>query len=288
MIGSPRTPVRLLHLTDPHLFGDESRAIYGVTTAVSFRKVLAEAFAHGTPRPAAILVTGDIADDHTAAAYANFSRALQPCGVPVFCLPGNHDEPGLMADLVDGGGYQYGGTAEFGAWGAVFIDTHVPGRPEGRVDPAELRRLGAALAAFGERPILVALHHPPLPVGSAWLDGVGLRDADTFLRVIERFPAVRVVLGGHVHQAFEQQYGRALVLATPSTCAQFTPRTERCVMDMRPPGYRWLELLPDGKVRTEVKWLRDWVVAGRPPDDRFSLMGEDVRPTPTQASLSGP
>jgi Icc protein len=78
-----------------------------------------------------------------------------------------------------------------------------------------------------------------------------------------------VVLGGHVHQVFEQQHHHALVLATPSTCAQFTPHTERCVMDLKPPGYRWLTLLPDGRIDTEVKWLQDWVVTDRPPDDRF-------------------
>jgi Icc protein len=269
MIGSPSTSVRLLQVTDPHLFGDEARKIYGVTTAVSLRKVLAEAFAPGTPRPAAILVTGDIADDHSAAAYDNFRRALRPYGLPVFCLPGNHDEPGLMVDLVDGDGFQYGGTAEFGAWGAVFIDTHVHGRPEGRVEQTELSRLESALHAFGDRPILVCLHHPPLPVGSTWLDGVGLRNASELLAVIERYPTVRAVLGGHVHQAFERRHGHALVLATPSTCAQFTPLTAHCVMDLRPPGYRWLELLPDGQLRTEVSWLQDWDVTDRPPDDRF-------------------
>jgi len=269
MAGSPHAPARLLQVTDPHLFGDESQTIYGVTTAVSFRKVLAEAFAPGTPRPDAILVTGDIADDHTAAAYANFRRALQPYGLPVYCLPGNHDEPDLMTGLVNSDGFQYGGTAEFGAWSAVFIDTHVHGRPEGRVIPAELARLEAALASFGERPVLVCLHHPPLPVGSAWLDGVGLRNASEFLAVIERHPAVRVVLGGHVHQSFEQVQRGVLMLATPSTCAQFTPLTERCVMDLKPPGYRRLTLLPDGTVQTEVRWLQDWAVTDRPPDDRF-------------------
>jgi 3',5'-cyclic-AMP phosphodiesterase len=269
MAVTSHAPVRLLQVTDPHLFGDEAQTIYGVTTAVSFRKVLAEAFAPGTPRPDAILVTGDIADDHTAAAYANFRRALQPYGLPVHCLPGNHDEPGLMTGLVNSDGFQYGGTAEFGAWSAVFIDTHVHGRPEGRVEPSELARLDAALASSGERPVLVCLHHPPLPVGSAWLDGVGLRNASEFLAVIERHPTVRVVLGGHVHQSFERVHRGVLMLATPSTCAQFTPRTERCVMDLKPPGYRWLTLLPDGTVQTEVRWLQDWVVTDRPPDDRF-------------------
>ena len=270
MIGQRGVPVRLLHVTDPHLFGDESRRIYGVQTALSFRRVLDEALGQGSgPRPAAILATGDIADDHSAEAYANFRRAVAPHGLPVFCLPGNHDEPDLMTRVVNDSGVQYGGTAEFGDWGTVFIDTHVPRRPEGRVSAPELERLDAALAAFAGRPTMVCLHHPPVDVGSAWLDGVGLRNAAQFLAVVDRHPSVRLMLGGHVHQDFSQRRGDALVLTTPSTCAQFTPGTERCVMDMKPPGYRWLELQPDGTVRSEVRWLRDWDMSVRPVDDRF-------------------
>jgi Icc protein len=269
VIGARGRPVRLLHVTDPHLFGDESRRIYGVQTAVSLQKVLAEAFRPGIPRPVAILATGDIADDHSAEAYANFRRAAGAYGLPVFCLPGNHDETTLMTDCVNDGLFQYGGSAEFGDWGAVFIDTHVPGRPEGLVRADELARLDTDLAAFHGRPIMVGLHHPPLPVGSAWLDGVGLRNADELLAVIARHPSVRLLLGGHVHQEFARPLGRALVLTTPSTCAQFTPLTDRCVMDLKPPGYRWLELRPDGTLSTQVQWLQDWIVTERPPDDRF-------------------
>lgn len=269
MIGARGQPVRLLHVTDPHLFGDESQRIYGVQTAASLRKVLVEAFRAETPRPAAILATGDIADDLSAEAYASFRAAVGAYGLPVFCLPGNHDQPSLMLECVNDRGFQYGGTAEFGDWGAVFIDTQVPGRPEGRVRADELRRLDADLTAFDGRPILVCLHHPPRQIGSAWLDGVGLLNADEFLAVVARHPSVRLVLGGHVHQEFDEQVGQVRFLTTPSTCAQFTPRTDRCVMDMKPPGYRWLELQPDGTIRTQVQWLEDWIVAERPPDDRF-------------------
>lgn len=269
MIGSPDAPVRLLHVTDPHLFGNEAQTIYGVRTAESLRRVLAEALQPSVPPPHAIVVTGDIADDHTPEAYRVFRRALEPYGLPVFCLPGNHDEPALMPSLVGHSGFQYGGTADFGAWGAVFLETHLHGRPEGRVERGELDRLERELDRMGERPVVVFLHHPPLPVGSAWLDAVGLTNADQLLEVLARHGTVRLVLGGHVHQAFEQRHAGTLVLATPSTCAQFTPRTERCVMDLKPPGYRWLELLPDGDVWTEVRWLQGWAVTERPPDDRF-------------------
>jgi len=266
---SPESDVRLLQVTDPHLFGDETRTIYGVQTAVSLRRVLQEAFAAGTRRPDAILVTGDIADDLTPAAYANFRHALEPYGLPVYCLPGNHDAPAIMPDLVGRGGFQYGGSAMFGAWGAIFLDTHVHGRPEGRIAAAELERLERELHRLHDRPVLVCLHHPPLPVGSAWLDAVGLTNAEEAWAVIERHPSVRLVLAGHVHQEFDRLRNGVRVLATPSTCAQFTPGLERCVMDMRPPGYRWLELRSDGTLRTEVKWLQGWSVTKRPPDDRF-------------------
>jgi Icc protein len=261
-------PLRLLQITDPHLYGDESRSIYGVNTAVSLHKVLQEAMGEGA-LPDAVLATGDIADDHSSEGYRNFRRALEGFGVPVFVLPGNHDEPTLMSREFDGAAFQYCGSADFGTWGAVFLDTHLPGSPAGNLSAAELARLESELRRFRGRPALVCLHHPPVAVGSAWLDGLGLRNASEFLEVIDGFPDVRLTLAGHVHQAFDQMRGTVRMLATPSTCAQFTPALDSCLMDMRPPGYRWLHLQADGTAGTEVMWLQDWVMLERPRDDRF-------------------
>jgi Icc protein len=259
--------VQLLQVTDPHLFGDPATELYGVNTAVSLRLALAAALADGAA-PDAVLVTGDIGDDMSAAAYANFKRALHGCGAPVICLPGNHDDPALMARLLDGDGFQYCGSARLGAWGVVLLDTHVPGQPHGRLADRELERLDAELRALHDVPVLVCLHHPPVPVGSAWLDGVGLWNGDEFFAVVDRHANVRCVLAGHVHQEFDAQRGAVRVLASPSTCAQFLPGTERCVMDRRPPGYRWLSLHEDGSVSTRVGWLPDLV--GTPRDESES------------------
>jgi Icc protein len=256
--------VQLLQVTDPHLFGDPATALYGVNTAESLRLTLAAALAD-EPAPDAVLVTGDIGDDMSAAAYANFRQALARCGAPVYCLPGNHDDPGLMTQLLDGDGFQYCGSARLGAWGLVLLDTHVPERPHGRLADRELERLDATLHALREVPVLVCLHHPPVPVGSAWLDGVGLLNGAAFFAVVDRHVNVRCVLAGHVHQAFDARRGPLRLLASPSTCAQFMPGTERCVMDQRPPGYRWLSLHADGSVSTRVGWLQDMV--GSPRDE---------------------
>ena len=259
--------VQLLQLTDPHLFGDPATELYGVNTSESLRLTLAAALADG-PAPDAILATGDIGDDMSAAAYAAFRGALTGRADRVFCLPGNHDDPALMAQLLEGDGFQYCGSARLGDWGLVLLDTHLPGRPHGWLADAELARLDAELHALGEAPVLVCLHHPPVPVGSAWLDGVGLRNGDAFLEVIDRHRHVRCVLAGHVHQEFDALHGGVRLLTSPSTCAQFTPRTSRCVMDRRPPGYRRITLHADGSIATRVGWLDRLV--GEPRDESAS------------------
>jgi Icc protein len=258
--------VQLLQVTDPHLFGGPATELYGVNTAESLRLTLAAALADG-PVPDAVLVSGDIGDDMSAAAYANFRSTLARCGAPVLCLPGNHDDPALMAQLLDGDGFQYCGSARLGPWKVVLLDTHVPGRPDGRLSDRELERLDTELRGLHDLPVLVCLHHPPVPVGSAWLDAVGLRNCDAFFDVVDRHANVRCVLAGHVHQEFDARRGPVRLLASPSTCAQFLPRTERCVMDQRPPGYRWLSLHPDGSVATRVGWLPNLVGAPREEND---------------------
>ena len=79
---------------------------------------------------------------------------------------------------------------------------HVP-RRRGcrRPGPARLQGLRQALAAHSSQHVLVAMHHHPLPMGSAWLDGVALRDATAFWSIIDTHPGVRGVVCGHVHQA---------------------------------------------------------------------------------------
>jgi 3',5'-cyclic-AMP phosphodiesterase len=268
MVSTMR-PVRLLHVTDPHLFADPSRKIYDVNTAQSLDSVLREALRGGAPAPDAILATGDIGDDMSPGAYRAFRAAIGGLGIPVLCLPGNHDAPALMADLLGSDGFQFCGRSTLGGWGLVLLDTHVDDDPAGFLAATELARLEADLRAFSDRPVLVCLHHLPVPTGSEWLDRYGLRNAAELLSLLERFPQVKVLLAGHVHQAFDRQYGTVRILATPSTCAQFTPGTRTCVMDLRPPGYRWLSLMPDGTIRTEVVWVQDWIMTARPRDDRI-------------------
>jgi len=245
--------VRLTHLTDPHLHGSERELLRGVATLPSLEAALALARQRDWP-PDAVLVTGDLVQDDPAG-YVHFRRVFQGLRVPVLCLPGNHDQPEAMRRELDRAPFVTGGAVDLGRWRIVLLDSTIPGSAAGRLGPESLRALESALAAAPQRHALVCLHHHPVPMGSRWLDRVGLQDAGEFLDVIDRHPNVRGIVWGHVHQSYDAMRKGVRLLATPSTCAQFLPGSEQFAIDRRPPAYRTLELEADGSILTTVVWI---------------------------------
>lgn len=263
-----RDPLTVLHVTDLHLHADPATELYGVRTDHSFRAVMERAArADGWP-PDVVLVTGDLVEDRSREGYERFRSIMHPLGVPVLSLPGNHDDPELMARLLDDGEFSFCAGRDLGDWRFVMLNSHVPGFDGGELGDSELARLEAQLSAAADQHVLVAVHHQPLDMGSAWLDGYGIRNAPAFRETLSRHRNVRAVLWGHVHQASDREHDGMRMLSTPSTCAQFTPGTETCVMDIRPPGFRELQLWADGTMETGVVWLVDWIVRERPSDSR--------------------
>ncbi|MBV9344865.1 MAG: 3',5'-cyclic-AMP phosphodiesterase [Gammaproteobacteria bacterium] len=247
--------VRLLHFTDPHLYGAEHETLRGVATLPALQEALAHARARDWP-PSAILVTGDLVQDD-AGGYAQFRRVFAPLGLPVWCLPGNHDEPEAMRRELSGAPFVLGGHVDLGRWRIILLDSCIPGAAGGALSAAALEGLEAALAGAGSRHCLVCLHHHPVPMASRWLDRVGLANAADFFRVLEAHERVRAVVWGHVHQAYEGLRQGVRLLATPSTCAQFLPHSDDFAVDRRPPGYRTFELRADGSLLTEVVWVEE-------------------------------
>ncbi|HVO46048.1 MAG TPA: metallophosphoesterase [Steroidobacteraceae bacterium] len=245
--------LRLIQFTDPHLYGNEAETLRGIATLPALKAALADAQAAGWP-PDAVLVTGDIVQDDPGG-YVHLRRLMGGLGVPVLCIPGNHDEPAALRRELQGDPFQVGGHADFGRWRIVLLDSYLQGSASGRLGREALAQLEQALATAGNRHCLVTLHHHPVPMSSRWLDQVGLQNADEFLSVIDRHRNVRAIVWGHVHQAYDALRKDVRLLATPSTCAQFVPLADEFAVDRRPPAYRTLELRSDGSLITEVVWV---------------------------------
>jgi 3',5'-cyclic-AMP phosphodiesterase len=245
--------IRLIQFTDPHLYSDEGEELRGVTTLPALTAALAQARARDWP-PDALLLTGDLVQDDPGG-YRHLRRLFGSLGVPVLAIPGNHDEPQAMRRELAASPFVLGGFVDMGRWRIVLLDSCIPGSAAGAVSPAALAGLETALASAGTRHCLVCLHHHPVPMASRWLDQVGLTNAAEFLQTIDTHSNVRAIVWGHVHQSYDALRKGVRLLATPSTCAQFLPRSDDFAVDQLPPGYRTLELLADGSLLTEVVWV---------------------------------
>jgi len=243
-----------LHVTDPHLFADPGGILRGTVTHSSLRDVLADITASDWPADF-IAMTGDVIQDDSRAAYDRFRDLIEPLGLPVFCVPGNHDIRELMRDALSTSPFQYCGTLEHDNWLVIGVDSCVRDNAAGYVENTELQRLEEIIAGTDAEHVLVCLHHPPLPTGSKWLDSVGLSNADEFLHRIEETGKVRAAIFGHVHQAFDSRYNSIHIIGTPSTCRQFKKDSDDFALDDNPPAYRRILLHSDGSVQSELIWL---------------------------------
>jgi len=244
--------MQIVQITDPHLYGSASGRLRGVETDSSLRAALNDAIAR-VPGYEAMLVTGDLVQDDKTG-YLRFRSFFGGIQKPVLCIPGNHDEPEAMRKELTGAPFEICGAHTIGEWMFVMLDSYDPGHVGGRLTKNELARLDNALAGSPKH-AMVCLHHHPVSMGSRWLDGVGLAEAHEFWRIIEAHANVRAVVWGHVHQAFEGKRGDVRLFATPSTGAQFLPKSDRYAVDSLPPAYRSFELHADGRIDSQVHWV---------------------------------
>lgn len=208
----------------------------------------------GWPADLAV-VTGDLIQDDSAAAYEHFCTLLGALGLPVHCVPGNHDIRALMRDALDAPPFHYCGSVESGNWLITGIDSCVSGKAGGAVAEPEFERLDATIKGSSAANVMICLHHPPVPVGSKWLDSVGLENGDEFLQRVTASGKVRLAIFGHVHQPYDAVHNGVTIIGTPSTCRQFAQGSEDFAVDDNPPAYRCISLHGDGRFEHELIWL---------------------------------
>jgi len=241
----------LLQITDLHLRAAPGATLLGVDTWHSADRVLTQALAER--RPDALLVTGDVAHDPAVEVYARCRQWLdERFAGPRLVLPGNHDIGSAMGPLREPT------LLELGTWTVVALDSHQDDVPEALVDESDRAALLAGCDAAGGEHILVATHHPPLAIGSPWLDKDRIQNGAELLEWLSEHTTVRAMVFGHAHQELASAYRHIQLLGTPSTCIQFEPGSTTFSVDEQKPGYRWLELSADGRVRTEVRRVEDY------------------------------
>ncbi|HAO4610049.1 TPA: 3',5'-cyclic-AMP phosphodiesterase [Salmonella enterica] len=249
--------VRILQITDTHLFAEKHETLLGVNTWESYQAVL-EAIRAQQYEYDLIVATGDLAQDQSAAAYQHFAEGIASFRAPCVWLPGNHDfQPAMYSALQEAGISPAKRVLIGEQWQILLLDSQVFGVPHGELSEFQLEWLERKLADAPERQTLLLLHHHPLPAGCSWLDQHSLRNAGELDSVLANFPRVKYLLCGHIHQELDLDWNGRRLLALASTCVQFKPHCANFTLDTIAPGWRTLELQANGVLETEVHRLQD-------------------------------
>jgi hypothetical protein len=265
----PEKPVdadRWTFLSDVHIPADPKAERHGFRPAEHLKRVL-DAMLAAPTRPAHVLVNGDCAlltgepeDYRTLVAMLGPLRAA---GMPIHLSLGNHDRrDAFRAALAS---FRQGPSpleshevavietprADFFLLDSLDRINELPGR----LGPAQIAWLSAALGRNADKPAIVATHHPPEFVPLP--ERIGLLDTWPLLEVIGRRKRVKAVLFGHLHNWTRSEVGGVHYIGLPATAYPFAAN--------RPLG--WVEAaLRDDGMKLEF----------RPLDPKQAEQGEQI------------
>lgn len=215
----------IAQISDCHIEATDGPGIGGSDPGGNLALCVAQINARD-PRPDIVLATGDLVNDGSPDSYAVLRRLLAPLTMPVYLIPGNHDDRDALRSAVpdhaylptDGDVLQY--VIDGHPLRLIGLDTVVPREMGGLMDAQRLAWLDARLGEAPDRPTLVFMHHPPFLTGFAIMDSMGCAGGGAMGRVIARHPQVERILCGHVHRPVQTRWNGVLACVAPSTAAQ--------------------------------------------------------------------
>jgi Icc protein len=156
-----------------------------------------------------VLHTGDIM--HEPGMDEDYETArgiLASIKYPVYYVAGNHDRIGGLRRVLAGHaewGSPFDYQFECQGVQVVCLDTSAYGQEgEGRLSVQQLDWLAAICTEPTTQPLIVALHHNPLPFGARLADGMGLLDDGALHRtLLKAGRRLRGVFYGHIHQSVD-------------------------------------------------------------------------------------
>ena len=208
----------IAQITDLHIGFDPGNP--GEYNTLRLRSVI-ERLLSAPNRPDLLLMSGDLAEFGDAASYERLRAVVSACPFPVLPMVGNHDEREALLAAFPGtpsqGGFVHYGVGLPGLR-LIVLDTLEPGRHGGAFCEARAEWLAAQLAVAPDMPVLIAMHHPPLETGIAWLDGSEREPwMARFAETIAGHAQIVGIVCGHMHRTIHAALGGVPVTVCSST-----------------------------------------------------------------------
>ena len=252
----------LAQLTDMHI-REPGRLAYGRLDTAPYLRDAVLAINKLPQPPHAVVLTGDLTDFGRAAEYEHLAGLLAPLTMPLYLLPGNHDERAQLrrsfaqhAYLGDGEFVQYSVSLGDHGLRLLTLDTVEPGASFGRLCQKRLQWLDDRLALHRGEPVLIAMHHPPFETLIGHMDDIGLLEgADALAEILAAHPNVERVICGHLHRTIYTRLGGAVVSTAPSPAHQVSldlAPDAASTWILEPPGFHLHAWSGPGRMVTHV------------------------------------
>lgn len=248
--------VCFLQISDIHLFADPKEALLGVPTEESLKNVLA--LVEDEPDLDFIVLSGDLSQDGSEASYRRLAELVSKFSVPVYVIPGNHDNTIIMNEVYPYKQVKADKHLLFPDWQVILLDSHKPHHVEGELSEKELEFMEQCLIKHPQKAVII-FHHQPVDIGCAWLQPLGLKNSQDFWQRLRPFKQASAVLFGHIHQVFETNTNNVQLYSAPAVCFQFKGNQSEFELDYIPQGLRKVILHADGSIETNIKRVEKYV-----------------------------
>ncbi len=214
----------LVQITDTHI-QEPGKLLYGKTDTATHLARVVDEINRIRPAPDLVLITGDLVEGSHDDAYPHFIELIKPLDMPVFVIPGNHDDPEKMVTAFSDTGYfpaahqSYQYVVDDFPVRILGLNSHQQGSELPGFDDLRLDWLNDQLGR-SEKPTLIAIHHPPMKTGIEFIDMGGTEWFRGLESVLNDHAQVQLVICGHCHSDLAGRIGNVPVYMMGSTAHQ--------------------------------------------------------------------
>jgi Icc protein len=250
--------MRIAHISDFHLPTKPGQSVNGAHPDANLIDAAA-VLKQQTPKPDLIVLGGDMLEDGQKGNYEAIAELFREVQAPLYTVLGNHDDLKALkkSSLVEAGkDYPGYGSFDHGNVHLVLLNSAGTGKSYGNIDDEQLLWLSEDLWMNHQKPVLIFMHHHPLPSGIPWLDKMKLENADRFWEIVP--PYSENILGvffAHLHIQISTMVRGILVASPPAVGFQYSGNSDasKAELSAELPGFNLIDV---EERRAQVRTVR--------------------------------
>lgn len=228
--------MKIIIISDLHIT-ENGVSIWDTDTLSHFISV--KCLIESIPDVDAVIVCGDIADDGSLWAYNFVTCELDKLNVPVYYVPGNHDNVINMKTVINP--HLFLKSFEIHGWKFILLNSVMPDPTDitnnmsrGLLNEQDLTSLKEELKT--EYNVCLVLHHPPIEQ-DGWLNRKLLDNKEDLNSIIVDNEKIKLVLYGHTHYHSIKTKGHTTYICAPSVGFAFDKDLPKFQIDKDKEGF---------------------------------------------------